>query len=283
MLFQRMVIIGPGLIGGSLGLAAKKAGLVGHVVGVGHRQSSLDKAIRMGAIDSGSLAPASALDGADAVVVCTAVGLIPEMIRQVAPGLKPGCIVSDVGSTKSGIVREAEAALPAGVHFVGAHPIAGSERRGVEVATVDLFRGRVCVLTPGAHTDARALAKMKELWAGVGARLFMLSPEEHDVILARTSHLPHAVASALLATLEDKDGPFVGSGFRDTTRIGSGDPDLWADILLSNREAALAALKVFGGKLDELSRALAEGDSAKVRDFLARARDRREKEFSDPA
>lgn len=278
-----MVIIGPGLIGGSLGLAVRKAGLAGHVVGVGHRQTSIDKALAMGAIDSGSLDAASAVDGADAVIVCTAVGLIPDFIRKIAPRLKPGCIVSDVGSTKTGIVREAESVLPAGVHFVGAHPIAGSERRGIDIAQADLFRRRVCVLTPSPRTDALALTRMKELWTSVGARVLTLTPEHHDAILARTSHLPHVTAAALLASLDAGDAPFVGTGFRDTTRIGSGDPDLWVDILLANREGLLGALDRFGLKLDELKRALRSDDADAVRHFLSRARDRRDNEFPDPS
>ena len=274
-----MVIIGPGLIGGSLGLAAKAAGLVGHVVGVGHRQVSIDKALSMGAIDSGSTEAVSAVDGADVVIVCTAVGLIGKLIKEIALRLKPGCIVSDVGSTKVQIVRKAEAALPDGVHFVGAHPIAGSERRGIDIARADLFAERLCVLTRNEHTDEAALAKMAQLWSGVGARVCTLSPEEHDTVLARTSHLPHAVAAALLNALEDGDGPFVGSGFRDTTRIGSGDPDLWVDILLANRDGVLLALNGFSDRLDELIRALRDGDSDALREFLARARSRREDEI----
>ena len=278
MLFKRMVIIGPGLIGGSLGLAAKAAGLTGHIVGVGHRQISIDKALEMKAIDSGSLEAGSAVAGADAVIVCTGVGLIGGMIAEIGKKLKPGCIVSDVGSTKAGIVREAEAALPKGVHFVGAHPIAGSERRGIEIANAGLFREKVCVVTPSSNTDAEALGKIKEMWGAVGAKVLTLSPEEHDKILARTSHLPHAVAAALINTLRDVDAAFVGSGFRDTTRIGSGDPELWVEILLANRKGLLAALKEFGQSVDELKRALEKSDRDAVKGFLGRARERREKE-----
>ncbi len=283
LLFERMVIIGPGLIGGSLGLAVRRADLAGHVVGVGHRQVSIDKALAMGAIDSGSLDALEAVRGADLVIVCTAVGLIGRMIQNVADGLKPGGIVSDVGSAKALVVGRAEAVLPEGVHFVGAHPIAGSERRGIDIAQADLFADRLCVLTRNETTDEGALAKMKRLWTSVGARVRILTPERHDSILARTSHLPHAVAAVLLAALEDSDGPFVGSGFRDTTRIGSGDPGLWVDILLANRQGVLAALKGFNRRLGDLTRALAEDDADALGDFLARARNRRENELGHDA
>lgn len=276
MQFKRMVIIGPGLVGGSLGLAARQRGLVGDVVGVGHRQSSIDKAVALGAIDSGSLDPAASVEGADLVVVATAVGLIPQMLRDVAGKLSPGCIVTDVGSTKSMIVREAESALRQGTHFVGAHPIAGSDRRGIDHARADLFVGSLCVLTPTDRTDREALARVERLWRAVGAEVCMLDAASHDAILARTSHLPHAVAAALVEVLEGGDAPFVGTGFSDATRIAGGDPTLWVDILMSNREAVLAAASRFQGQLDELVRALEECDAEAVRTFLARARDRRE-------
>jgi len=282
VLFERMVIIGPGLVGGSLGLAVRKRRLAGQVVGVGHRQTSIDRALARGSIDRGSLDPVSAVNGADAVILCTAVGLIGPMIEQLVDQLKPGCIVSDVGSTKAGIVRHAEEVLPTKVHFVGAHPIAGSERRGVDYADANLFQNHVCILTPTANTDGEALAKMQQLWTTVGARVLTLRPEQHDEILARTSHLPHVAAAALLAALEDTDVPFVGQGFRDTTRIGSGDPDLWVDILLANREGVLTALESFSGQLQQLREALEKNEAETLRDFLVRARDRRETKLTDP-
>lgn len=276
MPFKRMVIIGAGLVGGSLGLAARQRALVGHVVGVGHRQSSIDKALAVGAVDSGSLDPAAAVEGADLVVVATSVGLIPQMLRDVAGKLSPGCIVTDVGSTKAMIVREAESALRHGTHFVGAHPIAGSDRRGIDHARADLFVGSLCVLTPTDRTDREALARVERLWRAVGAEVRMLDAASHDAILARTSHLPHAVAAALVEVLEGGDAPFVGTGFSDATRIAGGDPTLWVDILMSNREAVLTAASRFQGRLDQLVRALEECDAEAVRTFLTRARDRRE-------
>jgi prephenate dehydrogenase len=275
-LFDQVTIIGVGLIGGSLGLALRRKKLARRVVGVGHRQLSIDRALGMGAIDRGTLDPLEGVKGADLVVLGTAVRLIVEMGKRVAGVLSPGVIVTDVGSTKSEIVHRLEEALPAGVSFVGAHPIAGSEKRGIDAARPDLFQESVCVLTPTARTDPEAMRRVADLWTAVGARVSTLSCEEHDRVLARTSHLPHLAAAALVAAIEDPDTRFVGAGLRDTTRVAAGDVDVWCDIFMTNREAVLEALSGFTERVSELRRAVEAGDRDKLALLLAAAKSRRD-------
>jgi len=273
--FERVTIVGVGLIGGSLGLALRRGKLSRSVVGVGHRQVSIDRALALGAVDEGTLDVLTGVRDADLVVLATAIGLICEMGERIAPVLKPGCLVTDVGSTKSEIVRRLSAALPDGVHFVGAHPIAGSEKRGIDAAEVDLFRGARCVLTPTDDTPPGAVDRVRGLWESVGAVVSTLTPDAHDAILARTSHLPHVVAAMLVASLDAADDNFVGPGIRDTTRVASGDVNLWCDILLTNREAVLRAADGFTGRLTELGDALRTGDRGKLARLLDAARTRR--------
>jgi prephenate dehydrogenase len=218
--------------------------------------------------------------GADLVVLATGIGRIIEIGERIAPHLKPGCVVTDVGSTKATIVARLEAVLPAGVSFVGGHPIAGSEKRGVAAAREDLFEGRACVLTPGARSAA-AVERVAQLWTGVGAQVTTLSPEAHDGILARTSHLPHLAAAGLTASLADTDAAFAGTGFRDTTRVASGDVGIWCDIVMTNREAVLRALEAFGDRMASFRAAIASGDRERLAALLQAAKDRRDGICSD--
>lgn len=279
--FERVTIVGVGLIGGSLGLALRERKLVGRVLGVGHRQVSMDKALEMGAVDEATLDLTEAVRDADLVVLCTAIRLITELGEKAVPHLKSGCIVSDVGSAKSEIVRKFEEVLPEDVHFVGAHPIAGSEKRGIQFARADLFVGAVCVLTPTSRTNAGAARRLADLWGEVGAKVATLSPDEHDTILARTSHLPHLAAVTLIHMLQGSDTSFVGTGLRDTTRVASSDVDIWCDIFLTNREAVLKAMADFGTRMSELRRAVEAGDRDSLAALLAAARGRRDDLWHD--
>ena len=274
--FEQVTIVGGGLIGGSLGLSLRRRKLVGKVVGVGHRQVSIDKALEIGAVDEATLDVFEGTDGADLVVLATSIRLIAELGEKIAPRLKPGTVITDVGSTKTGIVRRLEAVLPDGVHFVGAHPIAGSEKRGIDAAVNGLFDGAVCVLTPSENTESDATGRVAKLWRAVGARVSTLSPETHDAMLARTSHLPHVVAAMLIASLEDPDTEFVGTGIRDTTRVASGDVNIWCDVLLSNREAVLDATNTFAERMSEVRGALDAGDRDRLAQLLTNAKTRRD-------
>ncbi len=275
--WNQVTIIGTGLIGGSLGLAMKRAGLARTVVGVGHRQRTLDLAVACGAADETSLDAAEGVRGSDLVVLATAVGLFEPLLRRAAGHLADGAVVIDVGSTKADVVRTAEALMPHGRAFVGCHPIAGSEKRGIDYADEGLFDGAVCVLTPTDATPAGALERMTETWEALGVRVVRLSPAEHDRLLAEVSHLPHLAAAALVQAVCPEAEPLVGSGWRDATRIAAGDPGLWRDILLTNAAGVGRALGRFREALADLEDALARGDAERIERLLANAKARRDR------
>jgi prephenate dehydrogenase len=275
--WNQVTIIGVGLIGGSLGLALKKAGLARRVVGVGHRQASLDAARACGAADETSLDPAAGVRGSDLVVLATPIGLFRNILKSAGPGFAPGAVVIDVGSTKTSVVAMMEELVPASCACVGCHPIAGSEQRGVEFARADLFRGATCVVTPTKRSPPEALKRVTQTWAGIGMTVETLSAESHDRLLAEVSHLPHVVASALVRAVSAEAEPFVGPGWADTTRVASGDAALWRDILMSNAGEVAAALERFQGTLAAFRSALQEGDAARIESLLAESKARRDK------
>jgi prephenate dehydrogenase len=271
----RLSILGVGLLGGSLGLAAKRRINDCHVTGYGHRKETIDRALQMGAIDRGSASAAEAVRDADVVVLATPVGLFDDLLREIAPVLKPGAIVTDVGSTKRSIVRSAEAILPETVKFVGSHPMAGSEKRGVEFATADLFEGALCILTPTPKTDEAALETVRRFWKNLGMRLVDLSPDEHDRAVGEVSHLPHAVAAALVSLPQESSLNFAGKGFADATRIAGGDGGLWRDILLDNRDNVLVSLDLLISRLHALASLMKSEDGEALKQWLDLAAERR--------
>jgi prephenate dehydrogenase len=277
MPWNQVTIIGVGLIGGSLGLALKKGGLARRIVGVGHRQASLDEALARGAVDEVTLDPAAGVRASDLVVLATPVGSFDEILRQVGPALAPGAVVIDVGSTKAGVVAAAEPLVPASAAFVGCHPIAGSEQRGAGAARPDLFQGATCVVTPTDRTPPDALRRVIATWQAVGMTVRTLSPQAHDRLLAEVSHLPHVVASALVRVLGGEAEPLAGPGWADTTRVASGDAALWRDILMSNAGEVAAALERFQGVLAAFRSALSKGDAAQVEALLAESKARRDR------
>lgn len=273
MPFERAAIVGVGLIGGSLALAARAAGLIGEVVGLGRSAANLDVARQRGIIDRAVQDPA-AIGPVDLVVLAVPVRSTARMAATLLPHLRPGVVVTDVGSVKGEVVAQCEAALPADRPFVGGHPIAGSERAGAAAADAALFRGAPCVLTPTTRTDAAALAAVRALWEGVGARVSEMTPAAHDRALAWVSHLPHVVAYALvgaLAAIDPQLTALAGGSWRDATRVAASPAELWRDIFLANREAVLAATDAFGAEVARLRAALAAGDEAALLALLARA------------
>ena len=274
---RRLGILGVGLLGGSIGLAVKDAVKGCTVVGYGHRRSSLQTARQMGAIDESYDDPASAVREADCVILCTPVGVFPEMLQSIGPALASGAIVTDVGSTKASVVRIAKERLPKTAHFIGSHPMAGSEKRGVEFARADLLRGALCIVTPDESTNTDALEKVESLWRLLGMRTTRISPMEHDQRLSDVSHLPHAVAAALVAMQDEASFELAGKGFADTTRVAAGDGGLWRDIFLDNRDNLLAGIERFRAQLDRLSAGLRAGDANAVKAWLDAAAQRREK------
>jgi cyclohexadieny/prephenate dehydrogenase len=272
MLFSTLTIVGVGLIGGSIGLAAKKRGAARRVVGVGRDPHQLEQARRLGAIDAGTLDLADAAGTADCIIFCAPVDRIAGQIKDAAVYCKAGAILTDAGSTKREIVQAVEADLPGHLGFVGGHPLAGSERKGVEHSHADLFVQRWTVLTPTQKTPKDALACVQSFWQALGSRVRFMAPADHDQALALTSHLPHLVASVLAGILPDDWIDLTASGFRDMTRVASGDPGLWTPIFRHNSEAVLAALDQLEDRLREVRQALANHDVARIDQFLAQGK-----------
>jgi prephenate dehydrogenase len=273
-LFERVTIAGVGLIGGSLALAARAAGLIGEVVGHGRTEANLQTALGRGIVDRYSLDARAAARDADLLVLAVPVGGCAELARVCAPVLRGGALVTDVGSVKATVVRAVEAVLPPGIPFVGAHPIAGAEASGAAAADADLFRGHRCVLTPGRTATAESVARVRALWEGVGMRVDTLDAERHDHILAWVSHLPHALAFSAVVALLDADETmqsFAGPSFRDLTRVAASSPEMWSDIFLANAPQIDGAIRTFCTALTALREALAGGDAEAVQRLLARA------------
>jgi prephenate dehydrogenase len=270
--YNVLTIVGVGLIGGSIGLAAKQRGIVRTVRGLGRRRESLDRAATCGAIDEAHLDPKTAVQDADLIVYGTPVDQIAAQVVEYAAWCKPGALATDAGSTKGTIVAAVEAALPPNVEFVGSHPLAGSEKRGPDHAHAELFQGRCTVVTPTPRTNPEALAKIKDFWTALGCRVKEMSPGSHDRALALTSHMPHLVAAALAGTLPDDMHELASTGFRDTTRIASGDPGLWTAIFEHNRDAVLSALAGIEINLAAFRAALTNRDWRTLDQLLAQAK-----------
>lgn len=275
VLFERMTVAGVGLIGGSLALAAKRAGLVRHVVGLGRGAANLELARARGIVDEFSHDPATAARGADLLFLAVPVRSLAPVLRACAGSLAPGAVVTDAGSVKGAVLAAVEPELPAGVAFVGGHPIAGGEKAGAAHADADLFRGQRCVLTPGAAATPAAMAKVRALWQGVGMEVAEMDARRHDEILARVSHLPHALAFALMHAVDDEVLGWAGPSFRDLTRIAASPTDVWLDIFLANRDALRAALAATAGACADLDRALAAGDEPALAAWIEAARRRK--------
>jgi prephenate dehydrogenase len=272
MQIATLTIVGVGLIGGSIGLAAKRRGVARRVLGAGRQRPSLDRALAVGAIDEAHLDLAEAVHRAEVAVFCTPVERIAEQVLAAAPGCAAGTLLTDAGSTKAAIVRGIEGRLPDGVTFVGSHPLAGSEKRGPGFADPNLFQGRLTVVTPTPLTDPAAVERTAGFWRALGARVRLMDPEAHDRALALTSHLPHLVAAALAGILPPELHDLTATGFRDTTRVAAGDPSLWTGIFAQNRGAVLDALRRLRERLDAFQQALEAGDEAAIDTLLAQAK-----------
>jgi prephenate dehydrogenase len=271
----RMSILGVGLLGGSIGLAAKAAAMPCRVVGYGHRLSTLQRALEVGAIDESAPSAAAAVAGADLIVLCTPVGLFEPILREIASSVAPGAILTDVGSTKRSVVQLAESTLPHTAQFVGSHPMAGSEKRGIEYARTDLFQGATCILTPTNRTDPTALESIDAFWRRLGMRTQRMTPEEHDERICDVSHLPHAVAAALIAMQSDEALPLAGKGFLDTTRIAGGDGALWRDIFHDNRDNVAKSIHSLSAQLKQLIDLLDPAKADELAQWLDQAAERR--------
>jgi prephenate dehydrogenase len=279
--WKKVSLIGVGLLGGSLGLALKRRRLADAVVGFVRRPASIAECEALGAVDLATLDLRQAVSGADLLVFCTPLAQMKSLLNQMLPLLKVGAIVTDVGSVKGSVVKQLEPlTAKARCHFVGSHPMAGSEKTGVTAARAELFNNAVCVVTPTQKTNPRALRAIARLWKDVGARTIELSPEAHDDMVSRSSHLPHVVAATLANLVLDpshpkQQGTLCANGFRDTTRVASGSPEMWRDIALANRDNLGKALDTYIHGLDLFRRALKRSDEAALTKHFESARLRR--------
>ena len=282
MQFQKITIIGVGLLGGSIGLAAKKRGLAREVAGFVRRAVSLKECEKVGTVDFATTDLLAAVSNADLIILCTPLAQMRPLVEQFLPALKRGAIVTDVGSVKAGVVRELESLVQkSGAHFVGAHPMAGAEKTGVAAARVDLFVNAVCVLTPTKKSNTTAIRKMEQFWKSLGARVLKLDVAQHDLLVSRSSHLPHVVAATLANLVLNPASPkaqsqLCATGFRDTTRIASGSPGMWRDIALANQKNLAKSLDAFISALEKFQHALKKPDAKAVSKFFATAKARRD-------
>jgi prephenate dehydrogenase len=281
-MFQKMVVAGVGLIGGSLALDMRRRGLVKEIIGYGRSEANLRIAKKKGIIDHFFLREVDIPSQVDFLLMGTPVQAIVPLTVAFWPRLESGCIISDVGSVKAEIVKGVEKILPSGIHFVGAHPIAGSEQWGADAAVEDLFQGRRCILTPSRKTNRAALRKMAALWKRVGAKVEIMNAEKHDRVLGVVSHLPHVVAYALVNALDQTkvDGvdlkTFCAGGFKDITRIASSRPELWRDICLLNRKAVSKSLGNYIRNLEKMKRWIDSGNGSSLEHEFAHANEVRE-------
>jgi prephenate dehydrogenase len=270
VIFERMAVVGLGLIGGSLAKAVKERKLVGDVLGIGRSEQRLKHARELGVIDSYSVQMDEILGEADLVVVATPVGVIIDLIKKMIPFLKKGTIITDVGSVKKKIVEKVEAFIPDSFYFVGGHPIAGTENSGFEASFSTLFEGRKYIITPVSTTNPQAMEKVKKLWTGVGSIVVSMNGEDHDEVLAAISHLPHIIAYSMVNSLLSIEGfeesifSFSAGGFKDFTRIAASHPMMWRDIALMNKDKLLPAIKLFQEYLEELKEAIRSEDGEKL-------------------
>jgi cyclohexadieny/prephenate dehydrogenase len=280
VLFDRLCLLGVGLIGSSIARAARAHGGIARTI-VAHAKTgaTLDRVRDLGIADVVEADPAKAVEGADCVVFCVPVGAYAEVMAAVAPHLKPGAIVTDVGSTKSSVVRDLGPLMPKGCHLVPAHPMAGTEHSGPDAGFAELFQGRYCIVTPLPGTDPAAVEKVKEFWRRCGSMIETLDPATHDKVVAIVSHLPHLIAFTICSTADDlaeetKEAvlKFAASGFRDFTRIAASDPTMWRDVFLNNREALLEMLARFVEDAHALGRAVRWGEAGYIEDRIRRGR-----------
>jgi cyclohexadieny/prephenate dehydrogenase len=280
VLYDKVALIGVGLIGGSIALAARRAGLAREIVGYARTEKTRARAREIGFCDAILDTPEAATAHADLVILCTPVGALGEAAAQIKPALKRGATVSDVGSVKVAVIRDAGPHIPDGVHFIPAHPIAGTEHSGPDAAFAELYDNRWCVLTPPPGTDDAAVARLEAFWRGLGSKVDVMDAKHHDLVLAITSHLPHLIAYNIVGTAADLETvtqmeviKYSAGGFRDFTRIAASDPTMWRDIFLNNREAVLEILGRFSEDLALLQRAIRWGEGDTLFNLFTRTRE----------
>lgn len=279
VLFPKVAIIGIGLIGSSLARALREHGIAGEIVCADRNPGYVTKAKELGVVDAATTDAAEAVKGADLTILCVPIGANAAVAAAIGPHLKPGSILTDVGSVKQAAIRDIAPHVPAGVHFIPGHPIAGTEHSGPEVGFAALFNGRWAILTPLPDTDAAALEKLKQMWLRSGSKVELMEPRHHDRTLAITSHLPHLIAYTIVGTASDLEDDlqseiikFSAGGFRDFTRIAASDPTMWRDIFINNQEAVLEIAQRFTEDVTALQKAIRKGDGQTLFDLFSRTR-----------
>ena len=279
MIYERVALIGLGLIASSMGHAMKRDGIADKVVGFAKTTETRETALKLGFVDSVAESAADAVQDADLVVICVPVGAMESVAREIGPHLKSGATVTDVGSVKQAVIGVVGSHLPDGVHFVPGHPLAGTEHSGPSAGFADLFKNRWCVLTPLAGGDVDASARLRGFWEALGANVEIMTPDHHDLVLAVTSHAPHLIAYTMVGVADDLSRvtdkevvDFSAAGFRDFTRIAASDPTMWRDVFLNNKEATLEILGRFTEELFDLQRAIRRGDGQQLHDYFTRTR-----------
>ena len=277
--FEKVTFIGIGLIGASMALRMRALGLANEIVACARKETTRQTALDLGLVDQALEDPAEAVQAADLVVLAVPVGAYETVAAAMVPGLKPGAIVTDVGSVKESVSHVVESVLPDGVHFVPGHPLAGTEHSGPEAGFAELFEGRWTILTPAEDTDPKAVTRVQNLWEALGSSVDIMSAHHHDRVLAITSHLPHLIAYTIVGTADDLAEDlkqevikYSASGFRDFTRIAASDPVMWRDVFLTNRAAVLDILQRFNEDLTDLQRAVRKGDGEKLEELFTRTR-----------
>ena len=286
--YDTAAIIGVGLLGGSLGLALKARNLADTVLGVGHRAASIDAALEIGAIDEGFMDAREACRDADLIILCTPAALVAPKVDEIFPVLRPNALITDVASTKADICAHAARHWPKPLRFVGSHPMAGSEKWGPEHSSASLYEGCYTIVTPQPDQDPEALDAIHALWEDLGAAVVTCSPEQHDALVARTSHVPHIVSAALAVLAANSDRPadvrpFIGKGFADTTRIAAGRPEIWRDICLTNRSAILNSLDSLLDQLQTVRDLIGEEAGDDLEDFFTAGQQARDELLEDGA
>jgi cyclohexadieny/prephenate dehydrogenase len=280
--FERVALIGIGLIGSSLSHAMRRAGMAQSIAGHAQSQGTRDTALRLGLVNSIHATAAEAARGADLVILCVPVGACGKIAEEIAPVLRPGAIVTDVGSVKAAVLRDVGRFLPDGVDFIPGHPIAGTEHSGPESGFADLFEGRWCILTPAPEAGRDAVARLAAFWTALGSHVEIMTAEHHDLVLAITSHVPHLIAYNIVNTARHLERvtdseviKFSAGGFRDFTRIAASDPVMWRDVFLNNKDAVLEMLGRFSEDLTALQRAIRFGDGDTLYQLFGEARETR--------
>jgi cyclohexadieny/prephenate dehydrogenase len=278
-MFNRLALIGVGLIGSSIARAAREQGLVRSIVATARSPKTRKRVAELGLADQVVETNAAAAEGADLVIVCVPVGACGEVAKEIAPHLAAGAIVSDVGSVKGSVLRDMSRYLPDNVHFIPAHPVAGTEFSGPDAGFAELFVNRWCILTPPKAADKAAVKKLKDFWTAIGANVETMDADHHDLVLAITSHLPHLIAYTIVGTAEDLQAvtrsevlKFSAGGFRDFTRIAASDPTMWRDVFLANKDAVLEMLGRFNEDIASLTKAIRKGDGDALFDHFTRTR-----------